>query len=198
MKKGILFVLSGPSGCGKGTVLEKVLQDPNLFYSVSATTRPMRDGDIDGVTYQFMDVPQFEALIASDGILEYAQYCGNYYGTPRKSVEDHLNAGENVMLEIEVVGAEKIRKKCPQSVSIFLMPPSLEELQRRLIDRGTESREVVDKRIAQAQREIDCASTYDYIVVNDDLEKAIEDVRSILRAEACRASRISVMKEEKT
>ncbi len=189
MQKGILFVVSGPSGCGKGTVLAEVMKAPHMYFSVSATTRSQRPGDIDGVTYQFLTVDAFEKLIADDGILEYAQYCGNYYGTPRQSVEAHLNAGDNVVLEIEVVGAQKIREKCPDAVSIFLMPPSIDELERRLRSRGTETDDVIENRIAQAEREIACAKAYDYVVVNDNLEKAIQDVQSIIRAEACRTNR---------
>ncbi len=186
MKKGILFVVSGPSGCGKGTVLAQVLQDPNLYYSVSATTRSMREGEVDGVNYQFLDRAQFETLIENDGMLEHAEYCGNYYGTPRKPVEEHLAAGHHVVLEIDVVGAMHVKEKCPDAVLLFLMPPSIDVLKKRLVGRGTESPDVVEKRVAQAEREIQCAHQYDYAVVNDVLEDAVADVRAIIRAEECR------------
>lgn len=196
IKQGTLFVISGPSGCGKGTVLEQVLQNPNLFYSVSATTREMRPGEQDGVQYYFMSQSDFEQLIQEDGVLEYAQYCDHYYGTPRKPVEEHLARGHDVILEIEVEGAKQIRKKCPEAVLLFLMPPSLSTLEHRLKKRGTESQEVIDQRIAQATREIQQANLYDYIVVNDALEQAIEDVNAIIRAESCKVSKCQTIAKE--
>ncbi|WP_295217143.1 guanylate kinase [Ruminococcus sp.] len=196
MKKGTLFVVSGPSGCGKGTILHEVLQNPNLYYSVSATTREMRPGEVDGVNYQFLTNAAFEALIANDGILEYAQYCNHYYGTPKQPVEDHLAQGQDVILEIEVVGAMKIREKCPDAVFLFIMPPSLSELERRLRKRGTEEGAVVQNRVAQASREIGCAAQYDYIVVNGELSQAIADVNAILRAESCKTEKCQTLIEE--
>lgn len=189
MKKGTLFVISGPSGCGKGTILKSILKKQNLYFSVSATTRSPRPGEVDGVNYRFLTHEAFETLIAKDGFLEYAEYCGNYYGSPKEPVEEHLANGQNVLLEIEVEGAMKIRATCPEAVFLFILPPSLSELERRLRGRGTEEEAVVQKRVEQAKREMAAAKQYDYIVVNDELPKAINAVESILRAESCRTSK---------
>lgn len=186
MKKGRLFVVSGPSGCGKGTILQEILQDPDLYFSVSATTRQMRPGEVDGVNYRFLSNEKFEELIAEDGFLEYAGYCDHYYGTLRQPVEEHLQAGQNVILEIEVVGAKKIREKCPDAIFLFIMPPSLSELERRLRKRGTETEEVVQQRVSQAAQEIQCADSYDYVVVNAELEQAVAEVHAILHSETCK------------
>ncbi len=186
MKRGTLFVISGPSGCGKGTILQEVMRDADVYFSVSATTRQMRPGEVDGVNYRFMTNEAFESLIEQDGFLEYAGYCDHYYGTPRQPVEEHLAAGQNVLLEIEVVGAAKIREKCPEAVFLFIMPPSLSELERRLHKRATEPEDIVQQRVAQAAREISCAKAYDYIVVNGELSEAVAEVEAILRAESCR------------
>ncbi len=196
MKKGTLFVVSGPSGCGKGTILREVLKNPNLYYSVSATTREMRDGEVDGVNYHFMTNAAFEDLLKHDGILEYAAYCEHYYGTPKKPVEDNLAAGNDVILEIEVVGAMKIRKVRPDAVFLFIMPPSLSVLEHRLRGRGTEKEEVVQERIAQATREIGCANQYDYIVVNAELSEAVADVKAILCAESCKTEKCKTIIQE--
>lgn len=196
MKKGTLFVVSGPSGCGKGTILREVLKNPNLYYSISATTREMREGEVDGVNYHFMTNEAFEDLLKHDGILEHATYCEHYYGTPKKPVEDHLAAGKDVILEIEVVGAMKIRKVRPDAVFLFIMPPSLSVLEHRLRGRGTEEEAVVQERIAQATREIGCASQYDYIVVNGELSDAVADVKAILRAESCKTEKSKTIIQE--
>lgn len=196
MKKGTLFVISGPSGCGKGTVLTQIRKDPSIYYSVSATTRAPRPGERDGVSYHFLTKAQFEQLVQEDGVLEYASYCDNYYGTLRKPVEENLNAGRNVILEIEVVGAAKIRKTCPEAVLVFLLPPSLQELERRLRKRGTEEEAVVQKRVAQAAREIGCAKDYDYAIVNGDLDTAVSDLRAVLRAESCKIQKMQSEMEE--
>ncbi len=196
MERGTLFVVSGPSGCGKGTVLKEVLKNPDLFFSISATTREMREGEVDGVNYHFMTNDAFETLIKNDGVLEYAQYCDHYYGTPRQPVEEHLAAGKDVILEIEVVGAMKIREKCPDAVFIFLLPPSLSELERRLHKRGTESEAIVQERVAQAAREIEQAGQYDYIILNDALSEAIADMKAVLRAESCKAKKCQTLWKE--
>ncbi|MBQ5989352.1 MAG: guanylate kinase [Oscillospiraceae bacterium] len=181
--KGILIVVSAPSGCGKGTILAEVLKDEKFFYSVSATTRSPRPGETDGVNYHFLKKEQFEELIASGGMLEYAQYCDNYYGTPRDKVMEKLGEGKHVILEIEVQGAMQIREKCPDAVFIFIAPPSVGELRNRLSGRGTETAEVIEKRVSEAAHEISFAEKYDYVIVNDRLEEAIEDFRTVVRAE---------------
>lgn len=183
MDKGILIVVSAPSGCGKGTILAEVLKDEKFFYSVSATTRSPRPGETDGVNYHFLKKEQFEELIASGGMLEYAQYCDNYYGTPRDKVMEKLGEGKHVILEIEVQGAMQIREKCPDAVFIFIAPPSVGELRNRLSGRGTETAEVIEKRVSEAAHEISFAEKYDYVIVNDRLEEAIEDFRTVVRAE---------------
>lgn len=183
MNKGILIVVSAPSGCGKGTILSEVLKDERFYYSVSATTRSARPGEIDGVNYHFLNSEQFEELIENDGMLEYAQYCGNYYGTPKEKVFEKINEGKNVILEIEVQGAMQIKKKCPEAVFVYIAPPSVAELRVRLEKRGTESADVIEQRVSEAVHEIGFAAQYDYVVVNSVLEDAVSDFRSVVRAE---------------
>lgn len=175
MSKGLLIVVSAPSGCGKGTLLAEVLKNDNFYYSVSATTRAPREGEVNGVNYHFTSKEDFEKLIASGGVLEYAQYCGNYYGTPRKAVEDKLAEGKDVILEIEVQGAMKIKQSCPEAVFVFILPPSVETLKERLEKRGTETADVIAKRVAEARGEIEKAYNYDYVIVNDDLDTAVSE-----------------------
>ena len=183
MSKGLLIVVSGPSGCGKGTILAEILNDEKFFYSISATTRNPRPGEVDGVNYHFLTKEKFENLIETDGMLEYASYCDNYYGTPRKPVEDMLNEGRHVILEIEVQGAMKIKEKCPDAKFIFILPPSLKELRKRLNKRGTESEKVIEKRLNEATSEINQAYKYDYTLINGDLSEAVDDLLAIIRAE---------------
>ena len=183
MSRGMLIVVSGPSGCGKGTILAEILKDDKFFYSISATTRSPRPGEEDGVNYFFLSKDRFEKLIEEDGMLEYASYCENYYGTPRKPVEDMLEQGKHVILEIEVQGAMKIKEKCPEAVFLFILPPSLKELRRRLNKRGTEAEDVIEKRLNEAAGEIGQAYKYDYAVINGDLDAAVEDIKAIIRAE---------------
>ncbi|MGN0574730.1 MAG: guanylate kinase [Ruminococcus sp.] len=187
MSKGRLIVFSAPSGCGKGTMLREILRDENFYISVSATTREPREGEVDGVDYHFISREEFQNLIDNNGMLEYAEYCDNLYGTPVKEVKEQLDKGRNVILEIEVKGAMKIRKLCPEALFIFVVPPSLKELDRRLRKRGTETEEVIIQRVERAAEEIPYAVKYDYIIVNDGLEEAVEDFRSIVRAESFRA-----------
>lgn len=182
-KKGILIVVSAPSGCGKGTILAEILKDESFYYSVSATTRSPRRGETDGVQYHFISKEQFEKNIKEGKMLEYAQYCDNYYGTVRSDVEEKLAQGMNVILEIEVQGAMQIKNICPDAVFIFIAPPSVSELRRRLKKRNTETLEVIEERVAQAADEIKFASDYDYIVVNAELSDAINDFKSVIRAE---------------
>ena len=187
MSKGRLIVFSAPSGCGKGTMLREILRDENFYISVSATTREPREGEVDGVDYHFISREEFQNLIDNNGMLEYAEYCDNLYGTPVKEVKEQLDKGRNVILEIEVKGAMKIRKLCPEALFIFVVPPSLKELDRRLRKRGTDTEEVIIQRVERAAEEIPYAVKYDYIIVNDGLEEAVEDFRSIVRAESFRA-----------
>ena len=161
-----------------------------IFYSVSATTRSPRPGETDGINYYFLTKDRFEEMIADGGMLEYASYCGNYYGTPQKPVEDMLEKGCHVILEIEVQGAMKIKDKCPDAVFIFILPPSLKELRRRLEKRGTESAEVIEKRLGEAAGEIVHAYKYDYAVVNGELSEAVNDIKSIIRAEELKIAKI--------
>ncbi|WP_281887795.1 guanylate kinase [Paenibacillus sp. YYML68] len=189
--KGILIVLSGPSGVGKGTVCKALREcSPDLVYSVSATTRNPREGELDGVNYFFKTKDQFQQLIEQDQMLEWAEYVGNYYGTPRKFVEDTLNSGKDIILEIEVQGALKVKQKFPHGVFIFLLPPSLTELENRIVGRGTDSEETIRSRMSVAVDEIAMMEQYDYAIVNDQVDLACTRIRSILTAEHCRKDRM--------
>ncbi len=195
-KKGTLFVVSAPSGGGKGTILKRVFNDDDkVFYSVSSTTRAPRDEDTPGVTYDFITNEQFEKMIADNAFLEYAGYCDNYYGTPSAPVFENLNAGKDVVLEIETQGAFNVKKVFPEAALIFLMPPSLKELRRRLEKRGTETKESIEKRMEQAKREISLAEKYDYIVINDGLEKAVADFSAVCEAARLRCHADELVKE---
>ena len=181
--KGILMVLSGFSGAGKGTLVKALLKKyDNYALSISMTTRAPREGERDGVEYFFTDREHFEETIEQNGLIEYASYCDNYYGTPRAYVEEQMAAGKNVILEIEIQGALKIKEKYPESLLIFVTPPSAEELKRRLEKRGTESPEVIAKRLARAVEESEGIEAYDYIVVNDDLDTCVKEIHQLVDA----------------
>lgn len=185
MKRGRLFVYSGPSGVGKGTILKPLLDEGAVTLSVSATTRKPRPGETDGVEYHFVTVEEFEQMIASGEMLEYANYSGNYYGTPRRFVEEQLDSGKNVILEIEVQGAMQVHKLVPEAVMIFVVPPSLKDLRERLEGRGTEIQEIVEKRLAAAAGEIGLSEEYDFIIVNDELSLAKEELAAIIKCGGC-------------
>ena len=181
--KGILIIISGFSGAGKGTLVKKLLQThDNYALSISMTTRQPREGERDGVEYFFRNKEQFEQTIAENGLIEYACYCGNYYGTPKAYVEEQLAAGKDVILEIEIQGALKVKEQFPESLLLFVTPPSAAELERRLVGRGTESAEVISKRLARASEESEGIEAYDYIVVNDVLEECVEEVHCLVNA----------------
>lgn len=191
-ERGMLIVLSGPSGVGKGTVRQAMLADDfrDFQYSVSMTTRKPRPGEQDGVDYYFRTKEQFEADIAAGQMLEYAKYVDHYYGTPLKYVNQTLDEGRDVLLEIEVKGAMQVRAKCPDGVFIFLTPPDLMELKHRLIGRGTDSADVINKRIKQAAEEIKMMENYDYAVVNDEVPKAVKRIEHIIESEHLRVPRV--------
>ncbi len=171
---GKLVVLTGPSGVGKGTLVRKLLQrHPELYLSISATTRSPRDGEIDGEDYYFLDRAEFEAKIAAGDLLEWAEFAGNYYGTPKTAISDQLDRGESVLLEIELEGARQVRQLFDQAISVFILPPSIDELEHRLRTRARDTDEAIIKRLARAEVEIDAASEFDIQIVNDDLETAL-------------------------
>ncbi|QVK20582.1 guanylate kinase [Mycoplasmatota bacterium] len=202
-KKGMLVVVSGPSGVGKGTVRKALFElDNQMFsYSVSMTTRKPREGEIDGVDYYFVSREEFEQRIKDDMFLEYAEFVGNYYGTPIDKVEEKLNEGLEVILEIETAGALQVRKKVHDAILIFLVPPTKQALYDRLIRRGTESSYQVEKRIAKADNEFRLAHKYDYIVVNDEINNAADRIYAIIRAEHAKTERsihsyLEILEEE--
>ena len=187
MKKGKTFIVSGPSGVGKGSVLKVLLEKrKDVYVSVSATTRQPRVGEENGVHYHFLDVDTFHDWMAQDAFLEYAEYVGNFYGTPKRFVDEAMEAGRDVILEIDVQGALQIAHKRPDAVLIFIAPPSWEELARRLTLRGTDSPEKIEKRLLRAKVEFQTAHTYDYFVINDNVDNAVRELEAIMTAEHCK------------
>ncbi len=187
MKQGLLIVVSGPSGTGKGTVCERLLAStPELAYSISATTRQPRAGEVDGQNYYFLTREQFEQKIAEGDFLEYANVYGNYYGTPLGKIQERRAAGEDVLLEIDTQGALNVMQRCPDGLFIFLLPPSLTELEHRIRGRGSETEETLARRLGNAKKEIQIGRKYKYVVVNDEVELAVARIKSILTAEHCR------------
>jgi len=189
-RHGFLVVLSGPSGAGKNTLLNAVLpRVPDLKYSVSATTRPPRPGEVHGVDYFFLNDREFDAMIAAGELLEWAEFAGFRYGTPRRFVEESLAQGLTVITDIDIQGARQIKRNMPSGVFVFLLPPSMAELQRRLHQRGTDSSEAIDRRLKIALEEVAAIVDYDYWILNNDLEEACEQLVAIIRAERAKVSR---------
>lgn len=198
MSKGRSFIISGPSGVGKSTVLKALMEKrKNLYFSVSATTRSPRPGETDGVHYHFLNVDTFREWIAQDEFLEYAEFVGNFYGTPKKYVYEAMEHGQDVILDIEVQGAMQVAEKMPEVVRIFVAPPSWSELERRLTERGTDTPEKIQGRLARAKEEVKLAGTYDYFVINDSVENAMRELDAIMTAEHCRPQeRMEILNQE--
>ncbi len=197
MNKGALFVMSGPSGTGKGTICKVLENDENIFLSVSSTTREQRAGEIPGVTYNYTTREEFRNMIDSGLMLEWATYDGNYYGTPKTTVEKMIAEGKNVILEIDVQGAFKVKDIFPETVMIFVLPPSMEELKKRLVERGREDGDRIKTRMEVARGEMELAARYNYVIVNDDLSRCVEEARTIINQTQERRNLIKNLLEEK-
>lgn len=197
MAKGKTFIISGPSGVGKSTILARVMDGrDDLYFSISATTRAPRPGEIDGVHYHFIDVDRFHKLIEEEMFLEYAEFVGNYYGTPKRFVDEAMEKGQDVILDIEVQGAIQVTTKRPDVVSIYIAPPSWEDLEKRLVGRGTDSDDKIKKRLERARTEFQIANTYDYFVINTTVEQAVKEIEAIMLAEHCKpAERMDILKK---
>lgn len=184
MNKGNLIIISGPSGSGKDEVLKRLFKKKSdIGFSISSVTRNMREGEVEGEKYNFISVEKFKSMIDNDEFLEYNEYCGNFYGTPKTPVIKSIENGVDIVLEVDVNGAENIRKNFKDAVSVFIIPPSFPELKRRLVGRGTESAEVIEKRLSEAIGEISRANEYDYIVVNDKIDEAVDNIITIINSE---------------
>lgn len=188
-KEGILIIISGPSGSGKGTVVSKLVEDEDFSLSISATTRKPRDYEQNGIHYFFHTKDEFEIMKKNGDLLEWAEFCDNYYGTPKYYVENCLKLGKNVILEIEVQGAFQIKSIIPESVLIFLTAPNIKELENRLNNRGTENNDVIKKRIKRAIEEMEFVNKYDYIIINDTINESVENIKSIVKAESMKVSK---------
>ncbi len=194
--RGILICVSGPSGVGKGTVIRRLRAlEPGLLHSVSATTRPIRPGESDGISYHFVTRARFEEMIETGEVLEYDEYCGNYYGTPAAPLEEAISRGTDVVMDVTVPGSLAVLERMPDAVSVFLLPPSFEELRNRLLRRGTERPEEMAKRLEKARSELGKASLFDYVVTNDSVETAAGLIQSIIRAERSRYKRQAGIEE---
>ncbi len=190
MNKGSLIIISGPSGSGKDSVLTRLFKKmPELEFSISSVSRAMREGEVEGEKYNFISREQFEQMINDNALLEYNVYCDNYYGTPKAPVERCIASGGEIILEVDVNGAANVRKNCPDNFSVFIAPPSFEVLRNRLVNRGTETADVIESRLARAKEEMVRAKEYDYVVVNDDLDTAVEELAGIILAERHRVDR---------
>lgn len=194
-RQGIFIIISGFSGAGKGTIVKKLIDETKLSLSISATTRPVRKGEVDGKDYYFIDKKNFENMIKNNELIEWASYCDNYYGTPKKYVMNELAKGEDVILEIEMNGALQVKKQFPEALLVFVTAPSAQEIKNRLNKRGTESSEIIQKRLMKSYQEIDSIDDYDYIVVNDGLDEAVSHIHSIIVAEHERATRNKDIKQ---
>jgi guanylate kinase len=192
-KKGVLIVISGPSGAGKGTICKALLEnDKDLFLSISATTRDPRQGEAEGINYYYLTRDEFKEKIQKGDFLEWAEVYGNFYGTPKSKVEDMLNSGKNVILEIDIQGALRVKENSKDGVFIFILPPSMEELKNRITNRGTETPEALVERFNSAYKEINYISKYNYGVVNDTVDEAVKKVQNIILAEQCRVDRLNL------
>lgn len=197
MNRGALFVMSGPSGTGKGTICKVLDEDGEIFLSISSTTREKRAGETDGVTYNYTTREEFQKMIDGRQMLEWAVYDGNYYGTPKTTVEKMLSEGKNVVLEIDVQGGFKVKERFPETVMIFVLPPSMTELKKRLIERGRENKECIMSRMEAAREELELAARYNYVIVNDDLSRCVEEVRDIIKQTETKRNHIKRLLDEK-